>query len=354
MSRPEYWGARLLRWPPVVLIVSVWMVLATLNLLIGAMSNDYSAHPLEICITDLSGLTLSLLLYAGARKLMVSTPSFALPLIALMALSSGTVLWVMNVLLQFWFGGHGTTVHGLNLAPRDYFIRLRYNWLYFNLLFFLQAVVFALLNYARALDMRERQLVEARLAALRFQLNPHFLFNTLNAISTLVAEAGATEAEQMIARLSSFLRISLSAETTGMVSLALELDTVQAYLDIESVRFGDRLAVQYACGAGLADAQVPSLILQPLVENAIKYAVALSKEQVTVSIEARAAEEDLILVVEDNGQVQTADVHGTGVGLRNVAARLEALYGRRGRIEATRRERGFIAIIRLPLSRVAA
>lgn len=210
---------------------------------------------------------------------------------------------------------------------------------------------------------QERALAEARLtaqqaqlAALRFQLNPHFLFNTLNAISALVIEAGATEAETMISKLSEFLRASLSSETGDLIPLEDELETIQAYLDIESVRFGERLAVEFTCAPNLADALVPSLLLQPLAENAVKYAVAPAKRTVTVRIEASQDAGNLVLIVADDGD-PLADAKrrpGTGVGLSNVRRRLEALYGSEGVLETFPGESGFLALIRLPLRRVEA
>ena len=342
-------GLSLPQLEPARLIVLLWCVVAILNIALSLVGGFDPLATLKVTITSLCGALLSLTAYAATRRIVGRGSRFALSFVVGLAIANGSGLWIIDVLVQTWTGAHG----GAWSWPYDYFFRLRYNWVYFTILFLLQAAVSALLNSARTLLTREQQLVEARLATLRFQLNPHFLFNTLNAIETLVAEAGATEAEEMITRLSDFLRASLSEEPTGLVSLSYELDTIQAYLDIESIRFGDRMAVHYACDSGLADTQVPSLILQPLVENAIKYAVAPSKEKVTLLIEARATGDDLVLVVEDNGMHQSAAraAISTGVGLRNVAARLDALYGSAGRMEAIKRERGFTAVIHLPLRR---
>lgn len=110
----------------------------------------------------------------------------------------------------------------------------------------------------------------------------------------MVVEAGADQAEEMIARLGDFLRITLAMEPTGLVPLASELKMVDAYLEVESVRFGDRLCVRYECGRDLSEAEVPSLILQPLVENAVKYAVAPSRDAVTIAIKAEAKAGNLV------------------------------------------------------------
>ena len=144
-------------------------------------------------------------------------------------------------------------------------------------LFWFNLALFQLVFWRRRAAMREWQLAEARLAAqqaqltaLRFQLNPHFLFNSLNAISAMIVTRRYVEAEEMTDRLSSFLRSSLAADPTAMVELADELAIIEEYLDIEAVRFGDRLRVEIDPGDVPMDTLVPSYILQPLVENAIK------------------------------------------------------------------------------------
>lgn len=156
----------------------------------------------------------------------------------------------------------------------------------------------------------------------------------------------------MIGRLSDFLRASLSSEPGAFNSLESELHAVQAYLDIEAVRFGERLAVRYICDTETGGAMVPPLILQPLVENAVKYAVGPSKRTVTITVEARSADEWLELIVSDDGRISAPAGHGTGVGLRNVAGRLDALFGAEATLEAVSREGGFAATIHMPLRRV--
>ncbi|HEX8388127.1 MAG TPA: histidine kinase [Sphingomonas sp.] len=194
----------------------------------------------------------------------------------------------------------------------------------------------------------------ARLAALRYQLNPHFLFNTLNAVSSLVVTRRTAEADEMLAKLSDFLRATLAADPEGVASVEDELATLQHYLEIEAVRFGDRLAVEFRCPPDLRDAVLPSFLLQPLVENAIKYAVSPATRPVTVRVEAAEDGDALVVAVEDDGDA-SADVRpGTGVGLANVRQRLRTLYGDRGELTAMRRATGFLAVVRLPLTRRVA
>ncbi|WEK43425.1 MAG: histidine kinase [Candidatus Sphingomonas colombiensis] len=228
----------------------------------------------------------------------------------------------------------------------------------FVLIYGLYAVALGLMLSERAMRDSERRLAEARsaaqsaeLAALRFQLNPHFLFNTLNAISSLIVTNRNREADRMTMKLADFLRLTLEADPEAEVTLDEELATTQSYLDIETVRFGERLGVMFECPADLLDAYVPSFLLQPIVENSIKYAVLPSRRPVTLSVRVSRAGDMLRLLVEDDGgQVFGSQPSGgTGVGLRNVRRRLAAFYGDRGDLDATVTDRGFAVTLTLPL-----
>lgn len=195
----------------------------------------------------------------------------------------------------------------------------------------------------------EGQATAARLAALRYQLNPHFLFNTLNAVSSAVITKRNAEAESMLEKLAEFLRVTLAADPEGMIPLEDELATIQAYLEIESVRFRDRLGVDFSCPDDLRSAVVPSFILQPLIENAIKHGVSRSSAVVTVRLEVARDGDDLVVLVEDDAERLGEPARGAGVGLKNIRQRLDVLYGSRGVLQTTARERGFLAMVRLPL-----
>ena len=197
---------------------------------------------------------------------------------------------------------------------------------------------------------------QAQLAALRFQLNPHFLFNTLNAISAMIVTQRNAEAERMTDRLASFLRASLASDPTALVSLEDELALLEEYLEIEAVRFGDRLSLEIDCTTAAAAAQVPGFLLQPLVENAIKYGVGPSPHPVRIRIDARVEGDALVITVEDDGAFagEVIKAGSTNVGLANVRRRLDALYGGRARLEAGPLNPGFAAIIRLPIDEPAA
>ena len=172
---------------------------------------------------------------------------------------------------------------------------------------------------------------QAQLKMLRYQLNPHFLFNTLNSISTLVMDRKGDLANRMIGQLSRFLRYSLDNDPMNKVSLDKELEAMKLYLDIELTRFGDRLRLEYDVDDAARQACIPSLLLQPLIENAIKYAVAISETEGTILIAARVVAGELCLEVSDNGPgIPTDSGQSTslnGVGLVNIRERLRTLYG---------------------------
>jgi LytS/YehU family sensor histidine kinase len=197
------------------------------------------------------------------------------------------------------------------------------------------AVMWVALSYSAKVREYEREAAELRqaaqaseLRALRYQVNPHFLFNTLNSLSSLVMGSRNEEAERMILNLSTFFRASLTREAAENVPLAEELRLQLLYLDIEKVRFPERLVVKVRVPKALEQALVPALILQPLVENAIKYGVARSQRPVTVTIAADRLDDRLELWVRDDGEnPPTPAEGGCGVGLQNVEARLKASFG---------------------------
>jgi LytS/YehU family sensor histidine kinase len=166
--------------------------------------------------------------------------------------------------------------------------------------------------------------------ALRYQLNPHFLFNTLNAISTLILDRDNETANLSVTRLSDFLRYSLDNDPMKRVTLRQELEALDLYLEIEKVRFGERLTVQREIESRALDSLVPSLILQPLIENAVKYAVTPREEGGTIRISAKVHQGALMIAVADDGPGLGNGISkhkSSGVGLKNTRERLRQLYG---------------------------
>ncbi len=176
---------------------------------------------------------------------------------------------------------------------------------------------------------------EAQMKMLRYQLNPHFLFNTLNAISTLILDRDNERANLAVTRLSAFLRHTLDQDPMKKVTLKQELEALDLYLGIEKLRFGSRLRLQFDIDPGALDALVPSLLLQPLIENALKYAIAPSETGGTLHLGARVIGQRLLLHVADDGPGLAPGARigaGRGVGLRNTQERLSVLYGDRSRL----------------------
>jgi two-component system, LytTR family, sensor kinase len=195
---------------------------------------------------------------------------------------------------------------------------------------------------------------EAQVKMLRYQLNPHFLFNTLNAISTLILDNQGRIANQAVGRLSDFLRYTLDQDPMKKVTLRQELDALNLYLGIEQLRFGDRLKLDYDIDESVTQALVPSLVLQPLVENSLKYAVAPREEGGRLRIEAREEQGKLQLVVQDDGPGLPVGVElgaGRGVGFRNTRERLAVLYGDRQKLAVRFSRPGLRLEITMPFER---
>ncbi|MEY2943625.1 MAG: hypothetical protein RLY97_1639 [Pseudomonadota bacterium] len=247
---------------------------------------------------------------------------------------------------------HGWWQQTTDIAIGRYFLLLAWAALYFALAYAAEA---------RLAERREgefrRAAKAAELQSLRYQINPHFLFNTLNSLSALVITKRADAAEEMIQTLSIFYRRSLAGDPTAEVTLREEIALQQLYLKIEEVRFPKRLRAEYAIPAYLENAKVPGMILQPLVENSVKYAVAPSQKPTIIWIEAKEEAGELHVIVRDNGKIDAGKVaqekpanHGFGIGLANVRDRLAALFGDRAAVESGPTDDGYRTVIRLPLN----
>ena len=199
----------------------------------------------------------------------------------------------------------------------------------------------------------EAQANIAQLNALRYQLNPHFLFNTLNSVASLISKKMGAEAETMVVSLSDFLRSTLRMDSAREITLEEEIKLQSLYLDIEKIRFPQRLVVTIDVPAQLNHACVPNLITQPLIENAIKHGVGRSAAPVHLEVIARDWGGKLSIEVrDDGGDAAGSAPPGTQVGLRNVAERLKLRFGDQGSLVAgSRPEGGFSARILIPLRR---
>jgi two-component system, LytTR family, sensor kinase len=279
---------------------------------------------------------------------------------ALVTAACTVVAWIVfcaaNAAL-FYLWGYGTSA----VKPLEAFLMylLQFAWIF-------TAFTGAYIALMATMDLqaeRERTAIaraqanEAQLNMLRYQLNPHFLFNTLNAISTLVLDKRNAEAEKMLLRLSRFLRHTVDADAVQKSTLASESAMQREYLIIESTRFGDRLKCHCETPASLGDCLVPSLLLQPIVENAIKYAIAPRSGEARLWLGGRAENGRLILYVEDDGPGLPPDIGArSGVGWRNTRERLATMYGGAAEMRILKGPRGGGVLVELdmPLERAPA
>lgn len=217
----------------------------------------------------------------------------------------------------------------LGFFSRSFPIMLLWSFLYFIIKYY------QLFQVEKEKSLRSESLAhEAQLRMLHYQLNPHFLFNTLNAISTLIMDKTNAQANEMVVKLSKFLRYTLEHSPLEKVSLAHEIETSKLYLDIEKVRFEDKLRVEIDIDSSAQQAMVPSMLLQPLIENSIKHAVSKSETGGSISIRGKINQGQLILEVTDDGPgipgAEGADnviSASSGVGVKNIHERLQGIYG---------------------------
>ena len=326
---------------------SGYFFLRSLSGFANSMGWMWLIHTLLLTAT---GYSLTLLMASLFRRLIQMKPVFTLLLsLAAVALASSAFsvieTWSYATFLKPNAKPVGVEYLGailLNFALLAAWAALYYGINYFLLL-------------EEQIDQREKlesQASTAQLAMLRYQLNPHFLFNTLNSISTLVLLKQTERANAMLARLSSFLRYTLANEPTAKVTLAQEVETLKLYLEIEKMRFEDRLRPYFRIDSDTIGARLPSLLLQPLIENAIKYAVTPSENGADIWISAAREGQAVRIEVADNGNSSGADIAAspsTGVGLANIRDRLTQAYGVAHRFDTRQNDKGgFSVILEIP------
>jgi signal transduction histidine kinase len=326
---------------------SGYFFLRALSGFANSMGWIWLVHTLLLTAT---GYSLTLLMASLYRRLIKMRPIWtaALSLIAVAVASAAFSVietWSVATFIKPQLKPVGVALLGPILL--DFALLAAWSALYYGINYFL------LLE--EQIDQREKlesQASSAQLAMLRYQLNPHFLFNTLNSISTLVLLKQTERANAMLARLSSFLRYTLVNEPTAKVTLAQEVETLKLYLEIEKMRFEDRLRPHFRVDPETIGARLPSLLLQPLIENAIKYAVTPSEHGADIWVTARREAHAVRIEVADNGNGEGAEVAAspsTGVGLANIRDRLSQAYGAANRFETRKNDKGgFSVIIEIP------
>ena len=333
-SRHRWW----LRW---VLFFCVWTLLGVsfaLSTYLGARQDNVQISWERILSGYLADFylwgILSPLIFLLARRfeLRQHFPRNLLIHIGVSILLSGFVLSAASPLV--WYLGY------VNLARNPTLATLwrnnAFSAYYFHqglTIYWTTLVVAHALYYYRGVRESEAQtarltaqLAQAQLQALKMQIHPHFLFNTLNSIAALLHK-DVEAADRMIARLGDFLRLTLQSSDTQTVDFEQELEFLKCYLDIEHIRFQDRLTVEMDIDPHALTAMVPNLILQPIVENAVRHGVARQTLPGHIIIRARREGERLIMRVEDNGPGLKTTTNGSGIGMSNTRARLEQFYG---------------------------
>ncbi|MFH1573600.1 MAG: histidine kinase, partial [Acidobacteriota bacterium] len=218
------------------------------------------------------------------------------------------------------------------------------------------AVHYLIITFERSQEAERRALElkvlaqEAELRTLKVQIDPHFLFNSLNSVSALIG-SDAGRARGMCLRLSEFLRSSLALADRGRIPLSEELAMARNYLEIEQVRFGPRLAVELSIASGAEACLVPPLLLQPLIENAVKHGVASLLDGGTIAIQAVRTGDTLRVKVENPCDAEAPQGRPAGVGLDNIRKRLRTLHGSDGRIDIARQAGKFSVILSIPCRR---
>ena len=339
-----------------------------LRAITGLVGGQDWSFLVNVAIEAVTGFSISLVLSVIYQRLisvrpLVTWASTVLVLFVGVGIFTFIIAWVTSLTRASFDGDFVALYIGFLIWP----LTLLGAWsaLYFAINYFLQVE-----EQADRLERLEMQATSAQLAMLRYQLNPHFLFNTLNSISTLVLLKQTAPANAMLTRLSSFLRHTLVSEPGGKVTVEQEVKMLKLYLDIERMRFEDRLQTDFRIEPGASEACIPSMLLQPLVENAIKYGVSPQEEGATISLVAQIAGSRLRVTVTDTGpgihhtvRPETGSPGGipdgmlersrrttsTGVGLANIRDRLAQAYGEDHRFEIRSPDSGgFTVMIEIP------
>jgi signal transduction histidine kinase len=312
-----------------------YLVLRTLSGVANEMAWIWM-YVLHTLLLTATGYSITLLMAAAYRRLIRMRPVYTwvgtIVIVVIAAFGFSAIeAWSLATFVNPDFRPTGMRFLGAILLT----VALLIAWsaLYYSINFYL-----LLEEQSDRLLRLESQASNAQLAMLRYQLNPHFLFNTLNSISTLVLLKQTDRANAMLSRLSSFLRYTLVNESTGLVTFAQEIETLKLYLEIEKMRFEERLRPHFHIDPSCNRALLPSLLLQPLIENAIKYAVTPQEEGADISIEVKRQVDRVLVTVNDTGPGADAAYkkradESTGVGLANIRDRLAQAYGDNHRFE---------------------
>jgi two-component system, LytTR family, sensor kinase len=333
-----------------------WGAYLLLRALSGLANSMGVGFILPAVIVTATGFSLTLLMAAAYRRIIVMKPAYVWTLTLIILAGASALFSVLEVWAHATFYQPGWQPQGIEFLGAillDFSVLAAWTGLYYGINYYL-----LLSEQSERMLNVAAQANSAQLEMLRYQLNPHFLFNTLNSISTLVLLQQTERANAMLSRLASFLRYSLVGEREGLATVAQEAEALKLYLDIERTRFEDRLRTRFDIAPDVMEARLPSLLLQPIVENAIKYAVTPSEDGADILVDARRIADRLVITVADTGpglaatqatQPANETPSGTNVGLANIRDRLRQAYGDDHRFElAENSPQGLIVLIDIP------
>jgi len=332
-----------------------WFAYLMLRALSGLANKMGIGFIFPAIIVTATGFSLTLLMAAAYRRIIIMRPLYVWSLTLLLLGIASALFSVLEVWAHATFYQPGWKPQGIEFLGAillDFSVLGAWTGLYFGINYYLM-----LADQSERMVNVARQANSAQLEMLRYQLNPHFLFNTLNSISTLVLLKQTERANAMLSRLASFLRYSLVGEREGLATVAQEAEALKLYLDIERTRFEDRLRTRFDIAPDVMEARLPSLLLQPIVENAIKYAVTPSETGADIIVDARRMADRLVLTIADTGPGLAGaaaagaepSAQGTQVGLANIRDRLVQAYGDDHRFElAENSPQGLIVLIDIP------
>lgn len=337
---------------------------------LGGLANSMGiAFILPTILVTVTGFSITLLMAWAYRSIIRMRPVWLWSLTLLILLGGSVLFSVIEVWAHATFYQPGWRPEGVEFLGAILLtlaVLGAWSGLYYGINYYLM-----LDEQAERYDRMAAQASSAQLEMLRYQLNPHFLFNTLNSISTLVLLQETERANTMLSRLSSFLRYSLVGEREGSATVAQEMEALRLYLEIERTRFERRLRTRFDIAPDAMPGRIPSLLLQPLVENAIKFAVSPSEDGADIVVTARRQGDRLEITVADTGPGiaegrEPISTGGTGVGLANIRDRLAQAYGKDHRLAllpflgsedvkaGEARGRGLLVLIDIPFEQVSA
>lgn len=327
--RRSYWICQVAGWSALFLLQTVFV-----SVIRTSASPPWSRTALAIALFVAIGFLISHLLYLFVRRRRWLRMPFgkAWPRLAGATALAGIPLTAATILFNF-FLFHTFAAHEFVLKPGVIMVA----WINHTLVLVLWMVLYLAVNEFRRRQLAELNALrlelvaqEAQLRGLRAQLNPHFLFNCLNSLREMILE-NPQSAQRMVTQISGLLRYSLQSNQTEMVAFADEVRAVKDYLDLEAVRFEDRLQVEWSIASEVAAARVPPMLLQTLVENALKHGIARRPEGGEITITARPQDALLYLEVVNSGSLPE-NPSSDGIGLKNARTRLQLLYGEKGNI----------------------